>query len=223
MRKRDLEILESLDNFKVLTRDQIASLHFKKNSNPQLTANRVLKRLRLSQHITANTDRSFQQYTYFLNPPPIKVDSQKIDHYLMIAQGYIDLNKYDTVHNYQIEPQIPDADFIPDAYCTWLGKEWFLEFQNTLYTAKQLYAKLERYVAYYESEHWKGQHVLIIGKINFKIIPEDYPFQIRQVKNIDQLQDAIYQLKGIKARQGKTPPASRKDEIQVVINDRALS
>ncbi|MBG9587699.1 hypothetical protein [Cytobacillus firmus] len=70
----------------------------------------MLKRLRLSQHITANTDRSFQQYTEFINLPPIKIDSQKIEYYLISAQGFIDMSKYDAVKDYKIEPNIKDAD-----------------------------------------------------------------------------------------------------------------
>ncbi|MED4229480.1 hypothetical protein [Neobacillus cucumis] len=46
MRKRDLEILNSLERYKCLTRDQIAALHFSDNAKPFSSAINVLKRLR---------------------------------------------------------------------------------------------------------------------------------------------------------------------------------
>ncbi|MGD6896115.1 replication-relaxation family protein [Bacillus infantis] len=198
MKKRDLEILKSLEKFKVLSSGQIAEMHFKENAYPQVTANRVLKRLRNSQHVIANTDRSFQQYLYFVNPAPIKVSSQKIDHYLMIGQGFIDMQKYSNINNYQIEPKIENADFIPDVKASWLDNEWYIEFQNSLYSTKQLYEKLNRYVCYYNKGLWKNERVLIVGKINMKFNPDDYPFKVKQVHSIDDLRDTIKTFKEMK-------------------------
>lgn len=191
MRQRDKDILASLDKFKCLTRSQIESLHFKENANPTVTANRVLKRLRQNDYITANTDRAFQEYIYFLNPAPIKTDSQKLDHYLMIAQGYIDLNKYSQVNNYTIEPRIEAADFIPDVTCEWLGKKWFIEYQNSFYTVKQMKAKLDKYVDYYKKGYWNDERILVIGKVNMQFESDEYPFKVKQVKGIDDLKGAI--------------------------------
>ncbi|WP_025726796.1 replication-relaxation family protein [Heyndrickxia ginsengihumi] len=193
MRKRDLEILASLEKFKCLERDQIAALHFQKNKRPHVIANGVLRRLRLSGYIQANTDRSFKQYVYFLNPSPMKIDSQKIDHYLMIAQGYIDLNKISPVSSYSIEPKINNAKFIPDVECEWRGKKWFLEFQNSFYTTNQLINKLDKYVDYYKKGHWNNERVIIIGKINRKFNVNDYPFKIRQIQNINELKNELKQ------------------------------
>lgn len=194
MKKRDLEILKSLEKFKCLTRDQIAALHFSKNKLPHVSANNVLKRLRRDGYITANTDRSFQQYIYFMNPSPMKTDSQKIDHYLMINQGYIDMIKYSKVIDYQIEPNLENANFIPDVKCNWLYKEWFIEYQNSIYTIKQLYAKLEKYVDYYNKGYWKDERVLIIGKLNLKFNTDEYPFKVRQISCIDDLKEDIQAL-----------------------------
>ncbi|MEN8702453.1 replication-relaxation family protein [Bacillus infantis] len=207
MRKRDLAILESLEKFKCLTRDQLAAMHFADNANPAVTANRVLKRLRMHQYITANTDRSFQQYTYFPNPPTIKIDSQKIDHYLMIAQGFIDMNRYAAVSDYKIEPKIDGGDFIPDATCSWLDNSWFLEFQNSLYTTKQLYSKIDKYVDYYEKGYWGKERLLIIGKVNLKLDATAYPFKIRQVQSIKELEASIVEYKRMQLKKVETPPA----------------
>ena len=195
MKKRDLEIIQSLEKFKCLERDQIAALHFSKNANPVVTANRVLKRLRDTGYIKANTNRSFQQYIYFLNPSPMKKDSQKIDHYLMIAEGYIELNSMAKVSNYEIEPKIDNANFIPDVKCKWMGKEYFIEYQNSLYTTKQMYSKLDKYVEYFNQGYWKDERVLIVGKINMKFDINDYPFKVKQVKGVKELNGIVQKFK----------------------------
>ncbi|MEZ0117805.1 UNVERIFIED_ORG: hypothetical protein ABRZ91_001762 [Heyndrickxia coagulans] len=189
MQKRDLNILDSLEKFKCLERDQIAELHFSQNANPIVNCNRVLKRLRDQGYIQANTNRAFKQYVYFLKPSTIKIDSQKIDHYLMIAQGYIDMHKIKPVSSYLIEPKIQHAKFIPDVYCQWIGKRWFLEYQNSFYTTNQLINKLEKYVEYFKKGYWKDERVLIIGKVNKKFDTRDFPFKFRQIESIDVLKD----------------------------------
>ncbi|NEY99218.1 replication-relaxation family protein [Heyndrickxia shackletonii] len=196
MRQRDLDILNSLEKFKCLERDQIAALHFSKNANPIVNCNRVLKRLRTQSYILANTNRSFQQYLYFLNPSSLKLDSQKIDHYLMIAQGYIDLNNLSPVSVYDIEPKIKYAEFIPDVKMEWLGnKTYFLEYQNSLYSCHQMHQKLGKYKRYFEQGYGTDERVLIIGKINLKFNIEDYPFKVMQVKTISELEKYIKELK----------------------------
>lgn len=191
MRQRDLDIIKSLEKFKCLERNQIAELHFSKNANPIVNTNRVLRRLRNDGYIQANTNRAFQQYVYFLNPSSMKIDSKKIDHYLMIAQGYIDLNKTSTVSRYDIEPKIDNAKFIPDGYCEWMGKKWFLEYQNSLYTTNQLINKLDKYVDYYNKGYWHDERVIIIGKVNKKFDGHDFPFKFRQIENIDVLKNEL--------------------------------
>lgn len=202
MRKRDKEIIEALERFKCLSRDQIASMFFNHTKKPHTNANFVLKRLRRDGYITARTDKAFQQYVYFPNPPSIKENSQKVGHYLLIAQVFIDMSKYDTVKQYDIEPFV--ADFIPDAFARWKGSRWFIEVQNSLYTSKQLEQKLKKYLAWYESGEWKYTqfvndmkpifpHVLIVGKVNKKVNVEEYPFRIAQVESIDEFMKQIGQ------------------------------
>ncbi|MGG3210934.1 replication-relaxation family protein [Geobacillus stearothermophilus] len=194
MRERDKAIIETLEKFKCLTRDQIAQLFFRHTKKPHTNANFVLKRLRRDGYITARTDKAFQQYVYFPNPPSIKKNSQKVDHYLLIAQVYIDMMKYDTVKQYDIEPIVDD--FIPDAFARWKGSRWFIEAQNSLYTSKQLEQKLQKYVEWYKSDEWRKSpfvnqnkpifpHVLIVGKINKKLNASEYPFRVAQVESID--------------------------------------
>lgn len=204
MKKRDLDILSSLENFKCLTTSQISALHFSKNAYPIVSANKVLKRLRLSNYITANTDRSFQEYIYFIYPSPIKTDSQKIDHYLLINQTIIDMMSYSPIREFQIETGLSDVNIIPDIRVKgWLDNDWFIECQNSVYTTNQLYNKLDKYKELYDKGHWENQRVLIVGKVNLKFDPEEYPFKVKQVRNIKELNDSIKKFKEMKYQKFK--------------------
>jgi hypothetical protein len=204
VKTRDLLIIKSLEKFKCLSRDQISALHFSKHARPHVSANQVLKRLRRDNYITANTDRSFQQYIYFNNPSPIKMDSQKLDHYLLMNQTIIDMMKYSPISEFQFEISVPDAEFIPDIHVRgWLDNDWFIECQNSLYTTKQLYQKLDRYKSYFEKGYGNSERVLIIGKVNLKFNHEDYPFKVKQVRDIEDLRETIQKYKEVKYRQFK--------------------
>ncbi|MEH7086497.1 replication-relaxation family protein [Neobacillus drentensis] len=225
MKPRDLEILKSLEKFKCLTRDQIAAIHFNKNARPHISANQVLKRLRRDNYITANTDRSFQQYIYFNNPSPIKLDSQKLDHYLLMNQTIIDMMQYSPITEFHFETSIPDADFIPDINVKgWLDNDWFIECQNSLYTTKQLYSKLDRYKSYFDKGYWNNEKVLIIGKVNLKFDTDDYPFKVKQVRGIEDLSDVIKRFKEVKlqefkekVRGGNNSTVSNNNEVSRVV------
>lgn len=218
MKPRDLDILKSLQKFKALTRDQIAALHFNKNARPHISANQVLKRLRRDNYILAQTDRSFQQYIYFNNPSSIKIDSQKLDHYLLMNQTIIDMLKYSPITDFQFESSIPEADFIPDIIVKgWLDNDWFIECQNSLYTLKQLYSKLDRYKSYYEKGYWHNEKMLIIGKVNLKFDPENYPFKIKQVRGIEDLKETIKSYKELKYKQIKNEIMNNSDSALKII------
>lgn len=199
MRERDRKLLEYLEKFRCLTSSQIASLLFTTNARPKLSANRTLLRLKNKGYVLCNSDRSFQDYIYFINPSPIKTTSQKIDHYLSIADGYLKLNEYSPVLRYDVEEKIPNTKFRSDAYCNWLDRYWFMEFQNSLYSASEMHQKIKRYYDYFQSEQWKEDlglskfpNILIIGKLNLKFDPTEFQgMKIQQVKTIDDLKDTI--------------------------------
>lgn len=215
MKKRDLDILNSLEKFKCLTTSQIAALHFSKNAYPIVSANKVLKRLRLNNYITANTDRSFHEYIYFINPPPIKTDSQKIDHYLLINQTVIDMTKYSPISEFQIETAISGANIIPDIQINgWLDNDWFIECQNSVYTTKQLYNKLDKYKDYHNKGYWNNERVIIVGKVNLKFNPGDFPFKVKQIKFIEDLSESIDKFKELKKKQFNVKLLDSKDAFK---------
>jgi hypothetical protein len=97
------------------------------------------------------------------------------------------------------------------SFARWKGSRWFIEAQNSLYTAKQTEQKLRKYLEWYESREWNGSqfvntnkpifpHVLIIDKVNKKVDVKEYPFRIAQVESIDEFIKQIGQEK-MKTRQ----------------------
>lgn len=56
MKKRDIAILNDLERFRVLSRNDIIDLHFANLKNPIASCNSVLKRLRRDGYIEVNTN-----------------------------------------------------------------------------------------------------------------------------------------------------------------------
>lgn len=199
MRNRDRLILEALERFKVLTRDNIAEMFFNHCKSPQTNANHVLLRLKNRGYIDC-VSKTFEQNIYFPNPSTVKKNSQKIGHYLMIANIYLQMKKHHLVKSFEIESYIQEFKLIPDIFAIWGGSMWWIEAQNSAYTAKQMHEKLSRYEALYQSGKYKDfyfqtkdkkffPHILIIGKSKYNI--DGYSFRIFQAENIDQFMKSV--------------------------------
>ena len=206
MKFRDLAIIKSLQTFTFLSTEQICELHFSNLTYPRVNANRVLKRLRLKGELGAITDRSFQSYIYYSSDSKVKPNSQKRDHYMEIANTYIAMKNYSRVSNLKVEDKIPGAEeFRPDIACNWLDLDWIIEVQNSLFSRKQLEAKLNSYQKWYRSGKWKEVYadfpnVLIVGNINSKFDKSIYDFTIEWVNKISDLKPAIDYFKASKKK-----------------------
>ncbi|WP_078412193.1 replication-relaxation family protein [Priestia abyssalis] len=152
---RDKSIIKTLTLFRCLSRDQVASLFFQKLKNPITSANYVLKRLRREGYITANIE--YTPYVYFPNPSLIKTSSQKIRHYLAIADFYIDICKHEKPSVFLVEPRYGSEFMQPDIFMIWKNQPFFVEIQKSIYSSKVMMEKIGRYVKYYESGEWKKQ------------------------------------------------------------------
>jgi hypothetical protein len=152
---RDKNIIKKLTLFRCLSRDQIVSLFFGKLKNPVTSANYVLKRLRREGHIIANTE--YSPYIYFPNPSPIKMGSQKIRHYLAIADFYIDLCQYETPRMFVVEPRYGAEFMQPDIFMIWKNEPFFVEIQQSVYSSNVMMKKIDRYQHYYKSGEWQKQ------------------------------------------------------------------
>lgn len=194
LKSRDREIIEALEKFHVLERDHIANMFFNHCKKPITSTNFVLKRLRDRDYIDCDDSRVFEQNIYFPKPSKVKKNSQKIGHFLMIADIYLDMKKYYTVKKFEIEQYIPEFKLIPDIFTVWGGSYWWIEAQNSLYSSKVMYEKLDKYEELYRSGKWKDfhfqsnrqkmfPHVLIIGKGRYNV--DQYSFRVLQADTLD--------------------------------------
>jgi hypothetical protein len=196
MNKRDKSIIEDLQRFRCLTRDDIIELHFKGLKQPVTCANTVLKRLRRDSLIEVNKDR--QPYIYFPSPAPIKKDSAKIPHFLKIAEFYKGCLQYTAPEIFMTEPKFGrKSEFMePDAFMIWKKAPFFVEIQRSVYSEKVMNEKIQRYEAYFLSNEWQHEPwqpenkkvfpvVIVITDTRYKM---DSPYvKFIQVQNIGQL------------------------------------
>ena len=155
MRKRDLEIIDSLHQFRAMTRDQLATLFFSQTKNPVRHANEVLKRLRDRGYIEANVNH--QPYTYFPKSTRLKTNGQKIEHFLKITDFYLQLRTYGekNLKHFAVESQFPGVDVRPDVLMYWKGSAFFVEIQNRQYSTQVMQQKIARYEAFSQSDLWR--------------------------------------------------------------------
>lgn len=150
---RDKQIVDAVTRFRCLSRPQIERLFFGKCKRPTSNANNVLKRLRDRRYLTAAPWR--QPYVYLpAEGSAIRHDSNKIDHYLAIADVYAALRQAGKLRRFDVEPRY-QADVRPDIFALYRGAPFWIEVQQSRYTSRQFAAKLARYDAMYESGEWR--------------------------------------------------------------------
>jgi hypothetical protein len=195
MNKRDKAIIESLEKFRVLDRDQIISLHFNELNQKSVTCNRVMKRLRDRDLVTCDT--MFRPYNYFNNPSPIKKNSMKLFHYKALADFIIDSRECGDLTEYDVEVKLGGKGIVePDIFMKWNNAPFFVEVQLSNYYRKAyIEKKLGLYKEYFESEKWKelewqGEkkffpYILIIGerKYNLGDVGSLKVFQAKSMKD----------------------------------------
>lgn len=184
LKSRDKKILEALELFRCMKRDQIKELFFKDLKNPITATNIVLKRLRRDGYIEAKT--SVQPYIYFLNPSTVKKESQKLNHYLSIVDFYIQLCEFQVPTEFQVEKRYGNRFMQPDIFMEWNKKLFFVEIQRSRYTTEIMDEKIQRYIDYF---NYKGWNLYSSNKLDsdspFIWIVSKSPYQLR-TKNIIQ-------------------------------------
>lgn len=194
MKKRDLSILNDLQRFRCLTRDDIIELHFKGLKQPVTCCNTVLKRLRRDGYIEVSTKQL--PYIYFVSPSPIKKDSTKIPHFLKIAEFYKSLIKYEPPKSFIVEPKYGKGYMEPDAFMLWKRGPFFVEIQRSVYSDKVMKEKVSRYEQYYLSNEWQRESwqpanvkvfptVLMLTDTRYNI--ESSYVRFIQIQNIEEL------------------------------------
>lgn len=219
MKKRDRDIIKALEHFRALERNQIATMFYKQTKNATTNANYALKRLRDRGYILANTNCS--PYVYFPNPSRIKQDGQKVDHFLKIADFYLDvLQNGWRVKEFIIEPHYNDADVRPDIYMLANGSAWWIEVQNSQYSQNIMNAKMKRYESFLESGSYKqiyqeGEnpvfpYVWIISDTPYKI---KSTFRVFQSKDVRSFMDKIQAARAPQKQAKQQKPQSKNAAI----------
>lgn len=132
MNERDKSILADLERFRCLSRDDIADLYFSHTKQPITQTNLVLKLLRRDGLVKCSTER--RKYIYFPAERRIKPDSQKINHFLAIADFYKQLKRINSPRVFEVEPKLGGKGLPePDIFTIWKGAPWYVEIQRTRY------------------------------------------------------------------------------------------
>ncbi|WP_308201605.1 replication-relaxation family protein [Priestia endophytica] len=220
MNNRDKAILNDLQRFRVMTRDQIAKLHFQGLKNPSNSANAVLKRLTRDKYIKAN--KLWSPYLYTLEENKIKKDSQKIPHFLEIVNCYMDIKSLREPKHLIVEPKYGKGNIEPDLFIM-LGKQpLFIEIQRNLYTNKVMQDKIDRYEAYYHAGQWQHESWQPDDKMVFPSIliltPTRYPIQsqlrIYQAPSITEFLEKITKAPVVSDRPHSRPVQQSKHKLQ---------
>ncbi|PEB42258.1 replication-relaxation family protein [Bacillus pseudomycoides] len=229
MNKRDKYIIDDLYRFRVLTRDQIISLHFSDLKKPIGNCNLVLKRLSDRGYIKAL--RNYKPYVYIPSDSKIKENSQKILHFLAIADVYVEMKQYDTPTNLIVEPKFTEKGAIePDMFCCWKKSAFFVEVQRTTYSEKVMNEKISRYEAFYYSEIWenfewqrsdKKVFPIIIFVTNTRYNIKTDVLKIVQVPSIHTLIE-LFDHNSVRQKIKKTTVSNQKssDKIKIQINNK---
>ncbi|MFJ7855272.1 hypothetical protein ACIQX3_21275 [Peribacillus frigoritolerans] len=182
---RDKQIIKALDKFRVMDRNSISELFFAGLKNPKYAANNVLLRLLREGEIQRST--AFIPYCYFGPNIQMKAQSQKIGHFLAILNVYKEMKKLGDLESFLIEPKYgrkKDGCCEPDIFAHFRRTPFFIEVQRTVYSAKQMDEKIERYVQLYESGliDKPFPHVFILSDQRYAI-DENYPFKVFQAES----------------------------------------
>jgi hypothetical protein len=198
MKKRDLAILNDLQRFRCLTRNDIIDLHFSHLKQPITGCNTVLKRLRRDGHIEVSTH--FQPFVYFPSSSSMKKDSAKIPHFLKIVEFYKSLLTYEEPRSFVVEPKYGKGYMEPDSFMIWRKSPFFVEIQRSVYSDKVMQEKIKRYEDYYLSNEWQQEPwqpvnkkvfpaVLMITDTRYTI--ESSYVRFIQIQNIEQLVNQV--------------------------------
>lgn len=155
MRNRDKAILNNLQRFRCMSRDDIIDLHFQGLKNAVTCCNTVMKRLRRDGHVNANISQ--QPYIYFPQSSTLRKTSQKIPHFLGILDVYKQLIYYEKPKLFKVEPKYGKEFMEPDAFTIWRRSPFFIEVQKSVYSKKVMQDKINRYELYFHSQEWHNE------------------------------------------------------------------
>lgn len=194
---RDKLILEQLEQFRVLTRDQLIELNFSDQKQPVVSCNRVMRRLVDRGHVRVN--KNVLPHDYFLKECKVKEDSIKLKHFKAITDFTISAMKLGNLKEYEVEPKLGEKGIVePDLFMIWNGAPFFVEVQRLRQSKAFIRKKIKDYGSYFYSGEWKDLHWQPKNKFVFPYIwivsekPYELPettlkvFQTRDVEHFIQ-------------------------------------
>ena len=155
MRSRYKAILSDLERFRCLSRDDIAAIHFRSNKAPIKATNEVMRRLRDRGEVEVVS--SAMPFVYSLKPSTLRRDSQKIPHYLAIANVYRQMIKLSPPRIFLVEPKYGKGMPEPDIFAIWANKAFFIEVQRNVFSMKVWEDKFGRYFDFFQNGSWKTE------------------------------------------------------------------
>lgn len=206
MNKRDLQIINDLERFRVMSRNDIIDLYFSHLKNPVNSANTVLKRLVRDGQIKVS--KLFNPYVYLPIQSIVKLNSTKIPHFLKIVEVYKQIRKYANPALVQVEPKFKKGLVEPDVFTIIKGTPFFIEIQRNIYSQKVMNDKIKRYEAlYYSNEYKNFPFIIMVSDIKYKI--DSNVLNVFQVRSIDEFME--------NAGKVKNKTIKNKGEIKVKI------
>ena len=199
MIKRDRKILDTVEQFRCLSRDQVAMLFFNHCKKPVTNANNALKRLRDRGYL--DIARDMQPYVYMIKPAPIKSNSNKIEHFKAIGDVYIALKQRYNIKTFDVEPRYDNTRVRPDIFTIAKGTPFFIEVQNSVYTNRTMQKKIDLYKEYYASGDyasftWQPKnktpifpYIILISKVKYEIDSDE--LQVLQFKTVEDFIKAL--------------------------------
>jgi hypothetical protein len=215
---RDKAIIKDLNRFRVMSRDDIADIHFQGLKRPKYAANNILLRLLREGHIERST--AFVPYVYFPAGSKMKKDGAKVGHFLAIVQVYKEIRKLGALETFLVEPKFGGKGTVePDIFCIFRKTPFFIEVQKSVYSEKQMSEKINRYADLYlnnslHNEPWQPSdkkifpHVLILSDQRYNV--GQHPFKIIQAQTFSQF------LNMLKPKEAK--PAGIQSNLKMKIN-----
>lgn len=183
MKKRDLEIVNDLERFRVMSRNDIADLYFSHLKNPITNTNTVLKRMVRDKQI--DVGQSFRPFVYFPINSTIKRNSTKIPHFLKIVNVYRQLRKYYTPKEFYVEPKFKKGLAEPDILTVINGTSFFIEIQRSVYSQRVMDEKMKKYGALYQSDEFETfPFIIMISDTKYEInVDEINVFQVQTIND----------------------------------------
>ncbi|RDW15942.1 hypothetical protein [Oceanobacillus chungangensis] len=180
MNKRDLQLIDDLHRFRVMSRNDIADLYFSHLKSPITSANIVLKRLVRDKQI--DVSKAFSPYVYFPIQSNMKRNSTKIPHFLKIVEIYKQLQQHTKIDSFIVEPKYKKGLAEPDILVTIKGKQFYIEVQRNLYSQKVMDQKIKRYEALkYSNEFTMFPFIIMVSDTRYEINSDVTVFQVSSI------------------------------------------